>query len=389
MSEASSKQEPQPPGSVGVVTPQCAEFDEPFNMEDGATLPSFRLMYETYGELNADRTNAVLICHALSGHHHAAGYHDPDDRRTLGWWDNCIGPGRPIDTNDFYVVALNNIGGCHGSTGPTSNNPEINEPYGSDFPQVTVGDWVNSQARFADYLGIESFAAVIGGSLGGMQAMQWAIDYPDRVRNALLIACAPNLSAQNIAFNEIARQAILKDRNFNEGRYLAAAARPMDGLGTARMLGHVTYLSSDGMDLKFGGDVNSDKAADYHDVVGEVTSYLQYNGEKFAGMFDANTYLLMTHALDQFDPARAFDNDLVAALRNATAGFLVISFSTDWRFAPERSREIVDALISAGCDVSYAEIESLSGHDSFLLEIPRYHRILTSYMKQIADGLKP
>ena len=376
-------------GSVGVVAPQRAEFDEPFTMENGVTLPSFQLMYETYGQLNSDRSNAVLICHALSGHHHAAGYHDPDDRRTLGWWDNCIGPGKPIDTNDFYVVALNNIGGCHGSTGPTSNNPEINEPYGSDFPQVTVGDWVNSQARFADHLGIDSFAAIIGGSLGGMQAMQWAIDYPDRVRNALLIACAPNLSAQNIAFNEIARQAILKDRNFNEGRYLAAAAKPMDGLGTARMLGHVTYLSSDGMDLKFGGDAKDDEAADYYDVVGEVTSYLQYNGQKFAGMFDANTYLLMTHALDKFDPARSFDNDLVAALKNATARFLVVSFSTDWRFAPERSREIVDSLISAGCDVSYADIESLSGHDSFLLEIPRYHRILTSYMKQVAEGLEP
>ena len=387
MNQPSSQKDQVESDSVGVVTPQRAEFNEPFAMENGATLPSFQLMYETYGELNADRTNAVLICHALSGHHHAAGYHDPDDRRTLGWWDNCIGPGKPIDTNDFFVVALNNIGGCHGSTGPTSNNPEINEPYGSDFPQVTVGDWVNSQVRFADYLGIDSFAAVIGGSLGGMQAMQWAIDYPNRVRNALLIACAPNLSAQNIAFNEIARQAILKDRNFNEGRYLAAAAKPMDGLGTARMLGHVTYLSADGMDLKFGGDAKSDEATDYYDVVGEVTSYLQYNGEKFAGMFDANTYLLMTHALDKFDPARSFDNDLVVALKNATARFLVVSFTTDWRFAPERSREIVDALISAGCDVSYADIESLSGHDSFLLEIPRYHRILTSYMKQIAEGL--
>ncbi|MCY4128166.1 MAG: homoserine O-acetyltransferase [Gammaproteobacteria bacterium] len=387
MSQPSSQKDQVEADSVGVVTPECAEFNEPFKMENGAMLPYFQLMYETYGELNADRTNAVLICHALSGHHHAAGYHDADDRRTLGWWDNCIGPGKPIDTNDFYVVALNNIGGCHGSTGPTSNNPEINEPYGSDFPQVTVGDWVNSQARFADYLGIESFAAVIGGSLGGMQAMQWAIDYPDRVRNALLIACAPNLSAQNIAFNEIARQAILKDRNFNEGRYLAAASKPMDGLGTARMLGHVTYLSADGMELKFGGDVKSDDAADYYDVVGEVTSYLQYNGQKFAGMFDANTYLLMTHALDQFDPARSFDNDLVEALKKATARFLVISFTTDWRFAPERSREIVDALISAGCDVSYADIESLSGHDSFLLEIPRYHRILTSYMKQISESL--
>ena len=387
MSEASSAQPLSATGSVGVVTPECAVFDEPFTMENGTVLPSFQLMYETYGTLNADRSNAVLICHALSGHHHAAGYHDPDDRRSLGWWDNCIGPGKPIDTDHFYVVALNNIGGCHGSTGPTSNKPHEDQPYGSDFPQVTVGDWVKSQALFADHLGIEAFAAIIGGSLGGMQAMQWAIDFPRRVRNALLIACAPNLSAQNIAFNEIARQAILKDRHFNEGQYLSTSDRPMDGLGTARMLGHVTYLSADGMDLKFGSEASSVADPATHDVVSEVTSYLQYNGEKFAGMFDANTYLLMTHALDQFNPARAFNNDLVAALKQATARFLVVSFSTDWRFAPDRSQEIVDALMTAGCDVSYAEVESLSGHDSFLLEIPRYHRILSSYMQQIASDL--
>lgn len=377
-----------PSNSVGVVTPQQFDFDAPFTLECGAELPSFRLMYETYGELNAARSNAVLICHALSGHHHAAGYHDPDDRRTLGWWDNCIGPGKPIDTDEFFVIALNNLGGCHGSTGPTTIHPDRDEPYGSDFPQVTVIDWVNSQARFADFLEIERFAAIVGGSLGGMQAMQWAIDHPSRVANALLIACAPNLSAQNIAFNEIARQAIQTDRNFHEGRYLDAQSIPADGLGTARMLGHVTYLSAEGMNEKFGSDDRDSDAAAIHDVVDEVTSYLQYNGQKFANMFDANTYLLMTHALDMFDPARASEGDLAEALRRVAARLLVVSFSTDWRFAPERSREIVDAAIAAGCDVSYADIESIAGHDSFLLEIPRYHRILSAYMKQIAADLR-
>ena len=376
-----------PLDSVGVVSPQSVRFNTEFRLENGSTLPEFTLFYETYGELNADRSNAVLICHALSGHHHAAGYHDLDDRRSLGWWDNCIGPGKPIDTNEFFVVALNNIGGCHGSTGPTSTNPVTQEPYGSDFPQVTVGDWVSSQALFADFLGIESFAAIIGGSLGGMQAMQWAIDFPERVRHVFLIACAPNLSAQNVAFNEIARQAIQKDRNFFAGQYLASEATPADGLGTARMLGHVTYLSDEGMREKFRGDIDGSTAIDTQNVVAEVVSYLQYNGEKFANMFDANTYLLMTHALDRFDPARAFDNDLVAALQQAQARFLVLSFSTDWRFAPERSREIVDALIAAGRDVSYADIESISGHDSFLLPIPRYHQTLRAYMQHIAAGL--
>ena len=373
--------------SVGVVEPHVLHFNTPINLENGKSLESFSLFYETYGTLNEARSNAVLVCHALSGHHHAAGYHDPNDRRTLGWWDNCIGPGKPIDTDHFFVISLNNLGGCHGSTGPTTENPSTNQPYGADFPQVTVKDWVASQALFADRLGIESFAAIIGGSLGGMQAMQWAIDYPDRVKNALLIACAPNLSAQNIAFNEIARQAITTDRNFLEGRYLDSQQTPADGLGTARMLGHVTYLSAEGMAKKFGAQETDEEEQDEHDVVGEVTSYLQYNGQKFAHAFDANTYLIMTHALDQFAPASTFDNDLIAAFRTALARFFVISFSTDWRFSPERSREIVDALIAAGRNVSYAEVESISGHDSFLLPIPRYHGILSAYMKNIAANI--
>ena len=376
------------PDSAGLVKPQVAEFNTPLKLENGGELTAFSLLYETYGALNEDRSNAVLICHALSGHHHAAGYHEVNERASLGWWDNCIGPGKPIDTRRFFVVALNNLGGCHGSTGPNTINPETGEPYGADFPQVTVKDWVDTQALFADFLGIESFAAVIGGSLGGMQAMQWAIDYPSRIKNALLIACAPNLSAQNIAFNEIARQAIQTDQYFLKGRYLDSNQIPADGLGTARMLGHVTYLSAEGMAEKFGEEVGQSPQGDIRDVVGEVTSYLQYNGQKFANAFDANTYLIMTHALDQFAPARRFDNDLTRALESATARFFVVSFSTDWRFAPERSREIVDALIAAGRDVSYAEVESISGHDSFLLPIPRYHSILTAYMNHIASGLQ-
>ena len=374
-------------GSVGLVTPQTASFDKEFVLESRAVLPKLDLVYETYGELNADRTNAVLICHALSGHHHAAGYHEPDNDRTLGWWDNCIGPGKPIDTNRFFVVSMNNLGGCHGSTGPTALNPDRNAPYGADFPRVTVRDWVASQALLTDRLGIGSWAAVIGGSLGGMQAMQWAIDFPTRVKNALLIACAPNLSAQNVAFNEIARQAILKDPNFHDGDFLAATTSPGDGLGTARMLGHVTYLSAAGMNEKFAMKASDGSPIDNQNVVKEVISYLQYNGAKFADMFDANTYLLMTYALDQFDPAREFNNDLVETFRNTSARFFVVSFSTDWRFAPDRSREIVDALITAGRDVSFANVESNSGHDSFLLPIERYHNIFKAYMQNIASQL--
>lgn len=374
-------------GSVGDVSPEIACFDTDLSLENGGKLPGFSLVYETYGTLNESRSNAVLICHALSGHHHAAGYGELNGNRTLGWWDNCIGPGKPIDTNRFFVIALNNIGGCHGSTGPTTMDQRTGKPYGPDFPQVTVKDWVHTQALFADHLHIDTFAAIIGGSLGGMQAMQWAIDYPARIRNALLIACAPSLSAQNIAFNKIARHAIETDRHFFDGRFLDASQNPADGLGTARMLGHVTYLSAEGMAEKFGEERGQSAEGDIRNVVREVTSYLQHNGKKFAGAFDANTYLLMTHALDQFAPARQFDNDLTEAFKQAMARFFVVSFSTDWRFSPERSREIVDALIAAGRDVSYAEVESISGHDSFLLPIKRYHDILSAYMSHIADEL--
>ena len=361
-------------------------LDAPFALQSQITLPGFELVYETYGELNEDRSNAVLICHALSGHHHAAGFHHSSDEKP-GWWDNCIGPGKPIDTSKFFVISLNNLGGCHGSTGPKSINPETGEPYGADFPNFTVKDWVNSQALLADHLGIERFAAIIGGSLGGMQAMQWAIDYPDRVANAILIACASKLSAQNIAFNEIARFAIQSDPKYSDGRYQESASNPGDGLGLARMIGHVTYLSDDSMGVKFGRELRKGDFDSLKDVQFQVESYLHYQGQRFAESFDANTYMLITRALDYFDPAREYDDDLVKALAKASARFLVISFSTDWRFSPERSAEIVDALVATGKYVSSANIESPSGHDSFLLEIPRYFEVLTKYLNHVAEEL--
>lgn len=375
-----------PANSVGVVTPQIATFDEPLELRSGKVLESYQLVYETYGELNADKSNAVLICHALSGHHHAAGYHSMDDKKP-GWWDSCIGPGKAIDTNKFFVIALNNLGGCHGSTGPTSINPASGEPYGGDFPMVRVRDWVESQARLADYLGIETFAAVVGGSLGGMQALRWSIQYPERVKYSVVIASAPKLSAQNIAFNEVARNAIMKDPEFHDGHYLKHNTLPKAGLMQARMLAHLTYLSDDAMGEKFGRDMKSDEVRYDYTPEFEVESYLHYQGEKFSTTFDANTYLLMTKALDYFDPAQYYDNDLAKCLSHAQCKFLVVSFTTDWRFSPERSEEIVDALIEADKEVTYARIESEKGHDAFLIPIPRYVSLFSAYMNRIAKEL--
>ncbi len=368
--------------SVGVVTPRLQSFDAPFTLLCGRVLPRMEIVYETYGELNAARSNAVLICHALSGHHHAAGYHSEDDDRP-GWWDSCIGPDKPIDTNLFFVVSLNNIGGCNGSTGPRSINPDTGRVYGPDFPAVTVRDWVATQALLADTLGIQRWAAVVGGSLGGMQAMQWSIDLPNRVAHALLIASAARLSAQNIAFNEIARQAIISDPEFAEGRYLDCATSPARGLMLARMLGHVTYQSDDGLREKFGRDVKSGDLAAARDVQFQVESYLHHQGRSFSKRFDANTYLLMTRALDHFDPARDFEDDLVAALQGAQCDFLVISFTSDWRFAPARSKEVVDALIAARKNVVSAVIDTPLGHDAFLLPVPRYLKILRTYLQRV------
>jgi homoserine O-acetyltransferase/O-succinyltransferase len=380
-----------PADSVGFVTPTKVLFDQALPLASGAMLHDFELMVETYGELNAARTNAVLVCHALSGHHHVAGYYR-DQLKSEGWWENLIGPGRPLDTRKFFVIGLNNLGGCHGSTGPRSINPATKIPWGSEFPVVTVQDWVNTQALLANRLGIESFAAIIGGSLGGMQALQWSIDYPERVRHVLAIASAPKLSAENIGFNEVARQAIMTDPEFHGGNFYAHNTIPQRGLRLSRMLGHLTYLSDDGMGEKFGrelagrtGDasIDGDEYQFGFDVEFEVESYLRYQGDKFAGYFDANTYLLMTKALDYFDPARPFGGDLGDAFRKSKAKYFIAAFSSDWRFSPKRSKEIVRALIANRLDVNYAEIESSEGHDSFLMEIPQYHALLRTVFEGI------
>lgn len=372
--------------SVGIVTPQEFVHRGEFPLQCGRTLPGFELVFETYGELNSNASNAILICHALSGNHHAAGYHSPDDSKP-GWWEACIGPGKPIDSNRFFIVSLNNLGGCHGSTGPLTVNPATGEIWGPDFPAVTVKDWVASQQLLADHLGIEQFAAIIGGSLGGMQAMQWAIDAPDRLRAAVLIASAARLTAQNIAFNEIARQAIAADPNFADGHYRQHQQNPDLGLMLARMVGHVTYLSDDGMRQKFGRELKSGDLQLGQDVEFQVESYLQYQGRSFSQRFDANTYLLMTRALDYFDPASEFNNSLSEALSQTTCRFCVISFTTDWRFSAARSKEIVDALISARRDVCSAVIASDHGHDSFLLPIPRYFDVLGGFLDRLHQDL--
>ena len=373
--------------SLGIVTPQVARFDEPLTLACGRDLPSYELVYETYGELNTDKSNAVLICHALSGHHHAAGYHSEEDRKP-GWWNECIGPGKPIDTDRFFVVSLNNLGGCHGSTGPTSINPATGKAWGPDFPPLRARDWVHSQARLADSLGIECWAAVIGGSLGGMQAMRWALEYPDRLKHCVVIAAAMKLSAQNLAFNELARQAIISDPAFEDGNYIYNEATPAQGLALARMVGHITYLSDEAMANKFGRDLRSGsfEMGDEDNIEFQVQSYLRYQGSQFSGSFDANTYILMTRALDYFDLAREYDNDPVKAFSNASCSFFIASFSTDWRFSPARSREIVDALIAADKPVTYTEIEANEGHDAFLMPIPRYIDAFSAYMKRVGGN---
>lgn len=372
-----------PADSVGIVTPERLHFEQPLALECGKTLKEYELVVETYGQLNQNKTNAVLICHALSGDHHAAGYHSDKDKKP-GWWENAIGPGKPIDTERFFVVSLNNLGGCSGSTGPNTINPETGKLYGQDFPVVTVKDWVNSQARLMEKLGIEQWAAVIGGSLGGMQALQWAIDYPDKLRHSLVIAAAPKLTAQNIAFNEIARAAILTDPEFYNGRYFEHNVVPARGLRLARMLGHITYQSDDSMGDKFGRELREGRFKYGYDVEFQIESYLHYQGRSFVDRFDANTYLLMTKALDYFDPSQEYDNKLSKALERCLCKFLVVSFTTDWRFSPGRSREIVKAMLDANCDVSYAEIDAIHGHDAFLLKQPQYVRIFTGYMGRVA-----
>ena len=371
--------------SVGLVSASRYHCDTPLVLSSGEQIDHYDLVYETYGELNASGDNAILVCHALSGNHHLAGYYSKDDRKP-GWWDNIIGPGKPLDTDRFFIVGVNNLGGCHGSTGPTSINPVTGKPFGPDFPIVTVRDWVNAQARFTDFLGIDRWAAVVGGSLGGMQVLQWTIDYPDRLRHALVIAAAPRLTAQNIAFNEVARQAIRTDPAFHDGRYYEYDTLPSRGLRIARMLGHLTYLSDDIMAEKFGRDLRDESISYDYGIEFQVESYLRYQADSFVGSFDANTYLLMTKALDYFDPAAEHGGDLSLALARARAEFLVLSFTSDWRFSPARSREIVKALHDNDLNVSYAEITSHHGHDAFLLRIPQYLDVLNAYMDRIWRG---
>jgi homoserine O-acetyltransferase len=383
-----------------IVTPQTHRFLEPLPLQSGAVLPAYELVFETYGTLNADRSNAVLVCHALNASHHVAGWHADASGQPLprseGWWNNMIGPGKPVDTDRFFVVSVNNLGSCFGSTGPTHINPATGQPWGADFPVVTVEDWVDAQARLLDVLGIDTLAAVMGGSLGGMQTLSWTLQHPERVRHAVVVASAPNLTAENIAFNEVARRAIVTDPDFREGHYLREGTLPRRGLRIARMIGHITYLSDDVMNEKFGRSL---KPVDLEDAVGsdprssgawgyrystqdvefQIESYLRYQGDKFSEYFDANTYLLITRALDYFDPARAFDGNLNAALARAKAKFLLISFTTDWRFSPARSREIVKALLKNRREVSYCEIDAPHGHDAFLLDDPRYHHAVRAY----------
>ena len=390
-----------------IATPQTQHFEATLPLQSGASIRDYVLCYETYGVLNADKSNAVLICHALNADHHVAGSYEGQEK-SLGWWDSMIGPGKPVDTDKFFVIGVNNLGSCFGSTGPMHANPETGRVYGADFPVVTVEDWVNAQARLLDAMGIETLAAVMGGSLGGMQALSWTLQHPSRVRHAAVIASAPNLTAENIAFNEVARRAIVTDPDFHGGHFYQHNMVPKRGLRIARMIGHITYLSDDVMNERFGrqlrdavlaqaadlpgkglvGAVGNASAYKYstQDVEFQIESYLRYQGDKFAEVFDANTYLLITRALDYFDPARAFDGDLSRALARARASFLMVSFSTDWRFAPKRSREIVKALLDNRLAVSYAEIDAPHGHDAFLLDDPRYLGVVRAYFKRIEVG---
>jgi homoserine O-acetyltransferase len=370
--------------SIGIVTPQSMHFSTPLPLQSGASLAEYTLVYETYGVLNADHSNAVLVCHALNASHHVAGaYIQADGTRSLGWWDNMVGPGKPLDTNKFFVIGVNNLGSCFGSTGPMHVNPASGKRYGATFPVVTVEDWVHAQARLADALGIQQFAAVMGGSLGGMQAMAWSMLYPERIRHCVAVACTPKLSAQNIAFNDVARQAILTDPDYHGGDYYAHGVVPRRGLRVARMVGHITYLSDDDMAEKFGRALRFGEYQFGFGVEFEIESYLRYQGDKFSDYFDANTYLLITKVLDYFDPARAHGGDLTKALANVQAAFLLVSFSTDWRFAPERSREIVQALVNNKRKVTYAEIDAPHGHDAFLLEDARYLAVVRAYYDNV------
>lgn len=371
-----------------IATPLSMHFEEPLPLQGGASIHHYDLAYETYGELNAERSNAVLVCHALNASHHVAGVY-ANQPKSEGWWDNMIGPGKPVDTNRFFVIGINNLGSCFGSTGPMHTNPDTGRVYGADFPVVTVEDWVDAQARLLDRLGISRLAAVLGGSLGGMQALCWSLRHPERLAHAVVVASAPNLNAENIAFNEVARRAIVTDPDFHGGNFYDHGVVPRRGLRIARMVGHITYLSDDVMNQKFGRQLRDGLDLKYstQDIEFEIESYLRYQGDKFSGYFDANTYLLITRALDYFDPARAHAGNLTRALAASRAKYLLVSFTTDWRFAPARSREIVKSLLENQRRVSYAEIDAPHGHDAFLLDDPRYLGVMRSYFESIAKEI--
>ena len=371
--------------SIGYVKPTIVTIKNPLKLLSGRVLSQYNLTYEAYGSLNKDGSNAVLICHALSGNHHVAGYYEGEDKP--GWWNNMIGPGKPIDTNKLFVVCLNNLGGCHGSTGPTSINPETNKVYGSDFPIITVSDWVTSQKELMNYLNIPFWKFVIGGSLGGMQALQWSFQYPELINNCIAIAAAPKLTAQNIAFNEIARQAIMKDPNWHNGNYLDKGVSPDQGLALARMLGHITYLSDESMREKFGRDLKTSKLNFNYDVEFQIESYLKHQGEKFVTGFDANTYMLMTKSLDYFDPIKDMSDSLISNLHKSKSKFLIISFTSDWRFPPKRSKEIVKLLLDNKRNVSYSEISADGGHDAFLMGNHDYFDIMRSFILESNNGI--
>jgi len=372
-----------------IASPQLMQFDAPLPLQSGAVLRQYRLAYETYGQLNAQKSNAVLVCHALNASHHVAGVYE-GQAQSEGWWDTMVGPGKPVDTDEFFVIGVNNLGSCFGSTGPMHDNPDTGRIYGADFPVVTVEDWVNAQARLLDQLGIGQLAAVLGGSLGGMQALSWTLQYPERVRHAVVVASAPNLNAENIAFNEVARRAIVTDPDFHGGNFYAKGVVPKRGLRIARMIGHITYLSDDVMNEKFGRQLREGLDLKYstQEVEFQIESYLRYQGDKFAEYFDANTYLLITRALDYFDPAKTCGGDLSVAFQKARAKFLLVSFTTDWRFSPQRSREIVKALLDNRREVSYAEIDAPHGHDAFLLTDTRYMAVMHGYFQGIQKELK-
>ena len=368
--------------SIGIVKPKIFKCVDPIKLSCGMTLDNYELIYETYGKLNKNKDNAVLVCHALSGNQHVAGRHKKTDRHP-GWWDSLVGPGKPLNTNKFFVIGINNLGGNEGSTGPKSINPKTKKVWGSSFPIITVEDWVKTQKTLINYLGIQRLSSVIGGSLGGMQALEWNLQFPNEVKNTIIIAAAPNLTAQNIAFNEVARQSIITDPDFQKGNFYTKKNKPKRGLRVARMLGHITYLSNDAMKSKLGRKKKNKDFQYNFNTEFEIESYLNYQGDKFAQEFDANTYIRMTKALDYYDPTKQNKKKLSAVFKKIKSKFLVISFSSDWRFSPARSKEIVKSLLDNNINVSYAEISAESGHDAFLMPDDHYHEILNSFFKNI------